>query len=161
LIKSALATTTFRPLAGYGKNGRPTLELVPAERVGDGVIVIGGTPNPANGCASGERVRVDDTGAFEIIERGANVAAHVYSRLPIDNTDLIELRESFEPLHGLVEWQPVPKFVVTTVPISAGFPALERAIETWMKRWGSKFAAACPDCRDRRTPGPPTPPRER
>jgi Domain of unknown function (DUF4265) len=123
-----------RLLAGYGKNGRPSLELVVAEAVGDGVFVICGTPGLVNGCASGDRVRVDESGAFEILERGGNVAAHVYSHVPIGESDLIELRESFEPLQGLVEWPQVPKFVVITVPIAAGFPAIEAAIETWMTR---------------------------
>jgi hypothetical protein len=37
-------------------------------------------------------------------------------------------------LQGLVEWPQVPKFVIITVPIDAGFPAIEAAIETWMTR---------------------------
>jgi hypothetical protein len=38
----------------------------------------------------------------------------------------------FDPLRGLVEAPAHRRFAVVTVPVSAGFPAIEAAIAGWM-----------------------------
>jgi len=121
-------------LAGWGKNGKPSHELTPARHLGGDEYLILGTPGLANGCAAGDRVRVDESGAFVVVERGPNVAVHFYASSAIPEADLHELRAPFEHLEAAVEWSEPRRFVVVTVPVDAGFPRIEAIVNEWIGR---------------------------
>jgi hypothetical protein len=116
--------------------GSPS-ERVPATPVGDSEWLVLGTPGVVNGCAAGDRVLVGADGTFRIVERGGNVAAHVYSRNAMPETDPETLRDSFASCGGLVEWPSSRRFAVVTVSVEAGFPTIEQLM--------SDFVANCDD----------------
>ncbi len=122
-----------RLLAGYGKDGKAAHELTPARRVGEDEWLIVGTPGLANGCAAGDRVRVDASGAFAIVERGRNVAVHFYASRAMAEADLLDLRAAFEELSAQVEWPAQRRFAVATVPVGAGFQAIEHVVSSWIE----------------------------
>ncbi|MBL7258614.1 hypothetical protein [Paractinoplanes lichenicola] len=48
-----------------------------------------------------------------------------------DDDDVAELRDAFDRLDGLVELPADRRFIVITVPLTAGFPAIEAAVNAW------------------------------
>lgn len=106
--------------------------MTPARLVEGNDYVVLATPGLANGCAAGDRVRVDESGAFVVVERGPNVAVHLYPSDEIHEADLVELRSAFRALSAVVEWPAQRKFVVVTVPVDAGFAAIEAIVSDWI-----------------------------
>ncbi len=51
-------------------------------------------------------------------------------------TAVEELRQEFERLGGTVEVPPDGRFVVVTVPVQAGFPAIETRMQRWTDATG-------------------------
>jgi hypothetical protein len=119
-------------LAGLRADGSPLTELVPARSIAEDIVEVLGTPGIVNGCAAGDHIRVENDGSFEVLRRGGNVAVHFYSGARFRPDELSALRTAFEPLHGLVEAPETARFAVVTVPVSAGFPAIEAAAQTWV-----------------------------
>ena len=115
--------------------GAAARELVPAEQVSSDEWLIAGTPGLVNGCAAGDRVRVHIDGTFEILDRGRNVAAHIYSPGALPDAGLLDLRSIFVCLGGTVEWPATKRFAVITVPVAVGFPAIEEPIEGFVIKY--------------------------
>ncbi|SDM30840.1 protein of unknown function [Allokutzneria albata] len=128
-----------RLFAGTATSGEPVYEVVPAVRAGQTVYEILGSPGLATGCAAGDRVRVDADGRFEIITRGGNVCLVVYPPTPPDDDAVAVLREAFGRLAGQVEAPVDKRFIVVTVPVSAGFPAIEAVVVEWTSRIGAEW----------------------
>jgi len=113
-------------------NGALANEPVPADQVSDDEWLIVATPGLVNGCAAGDRVLVANDGTFEVVERGGNVAAHIYSPGALADVGLIGLQQVFAELGGTVEWPTTKRFAVVTVPVAAGFRAIEEPIEAFV-----------------------------
>jgi len=79
-------------------------------------------------------VRVDESGAFVVLERGPNVAVHFYGASAIPEPALQELRDSFERVEAAVEWPEPRRFAVVTVPVDVGFPRIEALVSEWIAR---------------------------
>jgi hypothetical protein len=120
-----------RLFAGTTTSGEPAYEVVPAVRVDQTMYEILGSPALATGCAAGDRIRVDADGRFEIMTRGGNVCLVIYPRTPPDDDAVTALQEAFGRLAGLVETPADKRFVVVTVPVSAGFPAIAAIVIEW------------------------------
>ena len=115
-------------------DGSPARELIPARRLRGRDYLVVGTPALANGCAAGDRIRVEESGDFIVVERGGKVAVQIYAGASIPATDLIDLRVAFGELNGVVEWPAERRFVVVTVPVDVGFAAIERLVDNWTRR---------------------------
>jgi len=113
-------------LAGRKASGEPVLEQVPAEHVGDAGYRLLGTPGLALGCAEGDVVTVADDGDFEVVARGGNLSVLVHGEHLAGI--LAALRRTFATIGGTVEAPEDIAFVVITVPVAAGFSAVERAV---------------------------------
>lgn len=120
-------------LAGTAKDGSPRTEMTPAEKLGASRYRILGTPGLANGCAEGDIVIVEHDGSFDVIERGGNIAIHVYPAGPLGDEVLSDLKQRFGVLGGRVEYPPDTRFVAITVPSAAGFPKIEAAMDDAMR----------------------------
>ncbi len=107
-------------------------ELVPARPLGEELYLVLATPGMVYGCAAGDTVRVEADGRFAVVRRGGNVAVHIYAKPPLERRDIEDLRGRFDPLRGVVEAPAHRRFAVVTVPVSAGFPAIEAALGGWM-----------------------------
>lgn len=109
------------------------VELVPAQRVGAGMWLLLRSPLYALRLAAGDTIRVDDSesGSFEILAHGGNVAVHFY--LPENDLDDLQATKSLGSkitpaiidLGGRSDGQ-TAGLIVYTIPVEAGFPAIER-----------------------------------
>jgi hypothetical protein len=123
--------THVRLLAGPGKDGRAVYELVPASAVETGVYDVLASPAIAYGCAAGDRIRVAEDGRFGVLRRGGNICLVLLPRARPTETEVGDLTAAFRRLGGIVESPPDGRFIVVTVPASAGFPAVEEAANHW------------------------------
>lgn len=115
---------------------RPGVEQVPAKRVRDADWQLIRSPLYATEVAAGDVIRLlnDQTGEFEVLEHGGNVCVQFYlSRLDSDNlraTTLVAnaLSQEVESLGGRLDGR-TAGLVSFTVPVRAGFPAIERIFQ--------------------------------
>jgi hypothetical protein len=118
-------------------------EQVPAQRVEAGNWKLIRSPLYAMGAAAGDVLKLvdDETGAFEIIARGGNVAVHFYLREEDMNdvaaTDLVAstIAREIASLGGSIDGQ-TAGLIVFTLPVRVGFPAIERIFESAAQRFG-------------------------
>jgi hypothetical protein len=114
-------------------SGEPVYELVPAVPVKPGVYDLVGSPALVYGCAAGDRIRVSRDGEFEVLDRGGNVCLVIFPSDPSTaETNIDQLRATFARLGGTTESPPDGRFIVVTVPVAAGFPSIERAVQDWL-----------------------------
>jgi hypothetical protein len=122
--------------------GRGVTEEVPVEQLGDGLVRLLATPCFVEGVGAADVVRLDDAGGFDLDARCGNVAL----RFELEGTlaDVPQqLATLFDPVGGWVDgWAEGAScaLVVCTVPVQAGFPAIEEAagralVETGAIRW--------------------------
>ncbi|MGH2689987.1 MAG: DUF4265 domain-containing protein [Actinomycetota bacterium] len=119
-------------LAGVQEaTGRVVHEEIPARPVGGDRYLLLATPGLATGCAAGDVIRVNEQGRFAVEVRGGYVAVHVYPPEPLEPRAIEALRHWIVPLGGVVEAPDPAKFAVATVPVTAGFNAIEDAMDAW------------------------------
>jgi hypothetical protein len=123
-----------RLFAGVATSGKPVHEVVPAVWITRAECEILGSPALATGCAAGDRVRVLADGRFEVVARGGNVCLVICPRTPPADDVFARLHDAFGELAGLVEAPADKRFIVATVPVSAGFPAIEAVVVEWTSR---------------------------
>ena len=123
-------------LAGRRRDGKPVYEIVPAQSMPDGHWRLLGTPALAEGCAEGDVLAVTDDGEFSVRERGGNVSVISYaeSGRGLEPHDVEALRHLLGPLQARVETPEDRRWVVATIPIAAGLPAIEAALARWSAR---------------------------
>ena len=115
--------TTVNCLVGHKRNGDPVLEEVLVDLQDDGAVRVVASPTLALGFAAGDLLRVDDEGRTEVIERGGNLAVQVY--VPHEHLD--RWSSQLRDLGGRVDGR-APGVSVVTVPVSAGFQAVEKLV---------------------------------
>ena len=113
------------------------VEHVPAHNLGDHTWLLLRSPLYALQLAAGDTIRItnETTGEFEFIARGGNVAVHFY----LAERDLNDLQATasvarkiapeIKALGGCMDAQ-TAGLIVYTIPIVAGFPAIEKLFET-------------------------------
>jgi hypothetical protein len=113
------------------RHGRPLKEPVHAEPIGGGVYRLLFTPGLVQGIAAGDEFRlVDDDGAFVVTRRGGNLAVQVFSRSSVAPLQA-ELANRVARLGGRLDGA-VERGLAFTVPLSAGFPAVEKLFDAWV-----------------------------
>ena len=117
--------------AGSASSGRPVYEPVPAAAVSPGVFDVLASPALVHGCAAGDRIQVAEDGRFEVLSRGGNLCVVLFPAERPPDPDVDELTAAFQRLGGIVESPPDRRFIVVTVPMAAGFPAVEQAVNDW------------------------------
>ena len=118
------------------KSGQPVFEVLPAKPVNGDVYEILGSPALAYGFAAGDHLRMSEDGEFEVLRRGGNLCIRIYPSVFPSETSLGVLTEDFELLGGWVEWPSDRRFIVITVPVVAGFLAVEKAVGEWADEHG-------------------------
>ncbi|MEU6586828.1 DUF4265 domain-containing protein [Nocardia sp. NPDC046763] len=130
--RSACGHKHVRVLAGSGPGGEPVYEVLPAKPLERNDYEILGSPGLAYDFAAGDRLRVSDDGSFEVLRRGGNLCVRAYpTGTPPSDAEIGALTVGFERLGGVVEIPPDRRFIVVTVPVSVGFPAIADLIGGW------------------------------
>jgi hypothetical protein len=88
-------------------------------------------PGLTFGCASGDRIRVDEDGSFEVQRRSGNLCLRIYPAGVPTDSDVEPLTAAFAQLDGIVEMPANRRFIVITVPVTAGFPTVQAAVSAW------------------------------
>ncbi|RFS86981.1 DUF4265 domain-containing protein [Actinomadura spongiicola] len=117
--------------AGDKSDGQPAYEMVPVERLPDGQYKIVGTPALVLGCAAGDTVTLDEAMRVRVLHHGGNLAIQAFPIKEFAHSDVERLREAMTPLSGLVEAPANLRFIVVTVPMSAGIPHINSTMNEW------------------------------
>jgi hypothetical protein len=112
------------------------VENVPAHNLGDNTWLLLRSPLYALQLAAGDTIRItNETGEFEVIARGGNVAVQFYLAEceSGDSQATASVARKMAPeikaLGGRMDGQ-TAGLIVYTIPIAAGFPAIEKLFET-------------------------------
>jgi hypothetical protein len=135
--RSAWCNSHVRVLAGTKTSGEPVYEVLPAKILDHSNFEILGSPGLAYGFAAGDDLRVADDGSFAMLRRGGNLCVRLYpaDARPAD-AEVNTLTTKLERLGGLVEMPSDRRFIVITVPVAVGFPAIEQAVGEWAAEHG-------------------------
>jgi Domain of unknown function (DUF4265) len=122
---------TLNLVAGNKSSGEKALEEVLVTETSDpGIYCLAATPGLVLGVAAGDSIKVDiDSGEFEVIERGGNLAVQVYGPADLVN----ELTSAILQLGGRLDGQS-RGLTVYTVPVSRGFGELEKVLNVAVAR---------------------------
>lgn len=121
--------------AGTASDGKAVHETLPALPAGEtGRWRLLGSPALADGCAEGDVLRVEPDGEFDVLSRGGNVCLRVYDPQRRLTASAADLRGSIGRLGGSVEAHPDGRWLVITVPVTAGFPTIEATLADWIER---------------------------
>lgn len=113
--------TTVDLVAGQKSSGEPVYEEVLVDREGADTYRVVATPALALGTAAGDVIEVDpQRGTFDVVVRGQNLAVQVYGRHALVD----EVTDDVVRLGGGLDGR-APGITVFTIPVSAGFPAVE------------------------------------
>lgn len=112
---------------------RPGAERVPARRLSDSEWQLLRSPLYATEVAAGDVIRMinNDTGDFEIVARGGNVCVQFYlSESEVDDAEATlrvakAIALELESLGGAMDAH-TPGLIAFTIPVGAGFPAIEK-----------------------------------
>ncbi len=116
---------------GPATSGKPVYETLPARTVGPNTYELTGSPGLVEGCAAGDVLKVAADGTFQVEHRGPNLCVQAFGDPPFTAASLDSLTTAFAPLNGLVEAPADRRFIVATVPTTAGVPAVENVMESW------------------------------
>ena len=122
--KEALETITL--LAGSSSDGRPAREELLVQRVGPMQFQVLRSPGLVEGIAAGDRIECSEDGTFRVLERGGNLCIQIFRRGPVAELETV-LTARLLPLGGRLDGK-TPRVLVYTVPVNAGFPAIESAL---------------------------------
>lgn len=106
------------------RDGQPLKEPVHVQVLGPGAYRLLYSPGFVQGIAAGDEFRLPgEDGAFEVTRRGGNLAIQLFSLEPVAPFQA-ELAEQVQRLGGTLDGA-IERGLVFTVPVSAGFPAVE------------------------------------
>jgi Domain of unknown function (DUF4265) len=124
---------------GEKQSGEAVHEEVPVAPLGSRRYRLLTSPTLALGAAAGDEIEVDAKGVYSVVRRGSNVAVHVEATEELDDGELVrQVNELGGVLDGRAEAPPNAFIATFTIPVQAGFAAIERVFE----RFAADNAAA-------------------
>ncbi len=105
-------------------------EDVPASPVIGGGRLLACSPGLALGAAAGDEIQVDESGTFRVLRHGGNLAVHVHGEEPL-NVDTVDA--DLQQLGGCLDGGH-DRLRIFTVPVTAGFPAIEAVLEAFVAK---------------------------
>jgi hypothetical protein len=121
--------TTIQLEAGRRADGRPVLEAVLVDSLGDGLHRLIASPTLVLGLAAGDVIQEAGAGRFEVKSRGGNLAVCVYG----DHSLADEVVPDVWALGGVLDGR-APGATVFTVPVRAGFEKVEQVFNALLDR---------------------------
>jgi hypothetical protein len=118
--------------AGKRSDGSPVLEEVPVRPVSTSQVVILQSPGLVLGVAAGDLLDLKDDGEFEVVTRGGNLCIQVFAKSGIDQLER-EMSRGLAAIGGRLDGR-AAKELVYTVPVTAGFNAIEDVLKSCVAR---------------------------
>jgi hypothetical protein len=113
------------------RDGVPVHEALHVEPLASDRYRLLFSPGLVLGIAAGDEFRLVGTdGAFEITRRGGNLSVILHADEPVAGL-VDELRRRVKLLGGRIDGQ-VEQSLVCSVPLAAGFPAVDSLIGEWV-----------------------------
>jgi uncharacterized protein DUF4265 len=128
-VSVAPERTTIKLMAGKKSSGAPVYEEVLVDPLGDGLHRLVASPGLVLGVAAGDHIAVSGEGRFEVVSRGGNVAVQLYAD-PNIGADVSPLTSALANLGGRLDGHEKNLWVFT-IPVSAGFPAIEAVFDAF------------------------------
>jgi hypothetical protein len=119
--------TTIRLIAGQKSSGEPVYEELLVDPLGGDRYRVVASPGLVLGLASGDEIIAGPDQTFELATRGGNLSIHVYGPHSIVNT----LAPRIGALGGWLDGR-APNLTVFTIPVSVGFPEVERVLNDFV-----------------------------
>ncbi len=118
---------------GQASSGNEVVESLLVEPVGEGIYRLLRSPGLADGLAAGDLFRLlpGEEAGFEILKRGGNLAVQIYhdgEQTPA----LLAAVAALESLGGTRDDRG-GKATVVSVPVSVGFPVIERVMTRFLE----------------------------
>jgi hypothetical protein len=131
-----LATHDLRvPVVSDG--ARQGEEMLPVAEVGDGRYRLLASPGFVEGLAAGDEFELDPGAPLghRVTRRGGNLCVWFYHSEPLDESSAVaaDVRSVAESLGGRLDGG-YSRMLVLTIPISAGFDAVARALDDALRR---------------------------
>jgi Domain of unknown function (DUF4265) len=118
---------------GEKRSGEAVHEEVPVTPLGSRRFRLLASPTLALGAAAGDEIEVDEQGVYSVVRRGTNVAVHVEATEKLDDHELVRrVNELGGLLDGRAEAPPDAFIATFTIPVGAGFAAIERVFERFV-----------------------------
>lgn len=114
------------------RSDEPFFEEVPVEPLSGDRYRLLASPGLLDGLAAGDVFVRDPDGGYDVVEHGGNVCVQVYFP-DHDPGERVEgaLVPAVEALGGWLDGR-TPGVATFTIPVSAGFAAIERVFEGWV-----------------------------
>jgi hypothetical protein len=112
--------------AGVGAGGFPIEDEVLAEPLDGSRYRLVKSPGVAQGLAADDELELHDDGTYQVVRRSGNLCIQIFF---LEGAARIagEAARHLEPLGGRLDGM-TKQGLVYTVPVAAGFPAVERAL---------------------------------
>lgn len=117
------AAAHVRAFAGTKQSGERVDELLHVEDLGDGRVRLLASPALVLGVAAGDTVALDEDGRVTVLARGGNLAVQVHAPPAVGDA----VAAALAPLGGRCDVRH-RLLTVLTVPVRAGFAAVEGAV---------------------------------
>jgi hypothetical protein len=114
--------------AGMASDGESAVEALPVRKVDGGLYELLASPGLALNMARGDIIRWKSAQApAEIVRRGGNICVHIYAAVLLPDSQRKQIEQAFLRAlpAGAMDGQTY-RNMVFTVPVQAGFPAIER-----------------------------------
>ena len=112
-------------------------EAIPAESLGGARFRITASPGMVEGLAAGDEIEADVTErlGYRLLSRGGNLCVWFFFPRPVDEThpDVYALATSVEAIGGWLDGG-YARMVVFTIPVTAGFAAVEQIFDDAVAR---------------------------
>src|SRR4029453_8122454 len=113
------------------RGGRPIVETVHAEPLGNGHYKLLHSPGLVQGIAAGDEFRFTGVnGAFEVLSRAGNIVVQLYADADVEPF-AAEVDNSVRAIGGALDGI-VTRGMVFTIPVGVGFEAIERLFNTFV-----------------------------
>ncbi|WP_322041215.1 DUF4265 domain-containing protein [Burkholderia diffusa] len=124
--------------AGTAANGEVVREELPARKITDGVYELLASPGLALHVAKGDVIRISSSVVpVEIVRRGGNICVQIYAESDLSSEEREQIDSAFHlALPGSVDGE-TDKNVCFSIPVSAGFSAIERFFNELSNRLGN------------------------
>jgi Domain of unknown function (DUF4265) len=120
-------------VAGHNSAGGPVLEAVLADPCGPSRFRLASSPGLALGAAAGDEIELREDGTFNVVARGGQLAVQLLATKPFDDAAVHALTAQLAALGGYLDGGHLT-LRIFTVPVSAGFAAVEVVMDAFVAR---------------------------
>lgn len=119
--------STVNLIADTNRDGSPFYESILVDVLGENRYRVAASPGLTQGIAAGDEIELaaEEPSGYRLLKRGGNLAIQLFWRGGDIKRCIREMEPRAEALGGRIDGE-TPGLVVFTIPVAAGFPAIEK-----------------------------------